>query len=195
MLGDYSRDSTLFLVFRLLGNFSNKLSAHFTQGVFAMDEEGFWLKDEDYCIPSHFLEWVSEELQTKFNTSKMVTISNEPKLHQKPFLLSKIWTEKYYFVTTSSSDCACGWTRYTSLEVTVTRTAGGRCHRDGGATGEQSPQLGVDEGIIIMRTHTHTGTVMHLVFPQQLVSANWCYNYWNKGNISVKDSVACKQNF
>lgn len=56
MLGDYSRDSTLFLVLRLLGNFSNKLSAHFTQGVFAMDEEGFWLKDEDYCIPSHFLE-------------------------------------------------------------------------------------------------------------------------------------------
>lgn len=64
--------------------------------------------------------------------------------------------------------------------MTVTRTAGGRCHRDGGATGEQSPQLGVDEGIIIMRTHTHTGTVMHLVFPQQLVKPGMyvCMTPW-----------------
>lgn len=45
---------------------------------------------------------------------------------------------------------------YSSLEVltlTVKHTAADWYHRDGGATGEQSSQLGVDEGITIMGTH------------------------------------------
>lgn len=71
--------------------------------------------------------------------------------------------------------------RYISLKVltvTDTHTAAEWYDRDGWAMGEQSSQLGVDEGIIIIGTHWDCYALDS--FPKQMMSANWCYCYWEK---------------